>query len=71
MSKTTLDKLLGIQYPVIVAPMFLISNTKMIKAALAHGVTAAFPALNYRTDQELRDAIKKLNPLLINPSVLT
>lgn len=53
----TLDKLLGIDYPVIVAPMFLISNTKMVKAALANGVTAAFPALNYRTDAELRAAI--------------
>jgi nitronate monooxygenase len=67
MSKTTLDKLLGIQYPVIVAPMFLISNTKMIKAALAHGVTAAFPALNYRTDQELRDAIKEIKSFTDKP----
>lgn len=57
---TTLDKLLGIQYPVIVAPMFLISNTKMILAALENGVTAAFPALNYRTDAELRAAIKEI-----------
>jgi nitronate monooxygenase len=52
MRKTlTIDKLLGIQYPLIVAPMFLISNTKMIKAALSSGVTAAVPAMNYRTDQ--------------------
>jgi nitronate monooxygenase len=57
MKHTTLDKLLGIDYPIIIAPMFLISNTKMIKAALRNGVTAAFPALNYRTDQELRAAI--------------
>ncbi len=56
----TLDKLLGIQYPVIIAPMFLISNTAMIKAALDAGVTAAFPALNYRTNQELRDAIAEI-----------
>ena len=56
----TLDKLLGIDYPIIVAPMFLISNTKMIKAALANGVTAAFPAMNYRTDQELRAAIQDI-----------
>jgi nitronate monooxygenase len=54
---TTLDKLLGIDYPIIAAPMFLISNTKMVKAALANGITAAFPALNYRTDAELRAAI--------------
>ncbi len=56
----TLDKLLGIQYPIIVAPMFLISNTKMVKAALDCGVTAAFPAMNYRTDQELRAAILEI-----------
>ena len=57
MTHQTLDKMLNIDYPIIVAPMFLISNTRMIKAALASGVTAAFPALNYRTDQELRAAI--------------
>jgi len=56
----TLDKLLDIDYPVIVAPMFLISNTKMVIAALNAGVTAAFPALNYRTDQELRNAIQEI-----------
>lgn len=56
----TLDKLLGIDYPIIVAPMFLISNTKMVKAALDNGVTAAFPALNYRTDKELRAAIQEI-----------
>lgn len=56
----TLTQLLPIQYPVIVAPMFLISNTKMIKAALESGVTAAFPALNYRTDAELRAAIAEI-----------
>jgi nitronate monooxygenase len=60
MTPTTLDKLLGIDYPIIVAPMFLISNTKMIKAALNAGVTAAFPAMNYRTDHELRAAIVEI-----------
>lgn len=60
MSQVTLDKMLGIKYPVIVAPMFLISNTRMIKAALKAGVTAAFPALNYRTDRELREAIAEI-----------
>src|SRR5690242_1410273 len=60
MKNTTLDQMLSIDYPVIIAPMFLISNTKMIKAALQCGVTAAFPALNYRTDQELRNAIQDI-----------
>ena len=60
MSRATLDQMLGIDYPVIMAPMFLISNTKMIRAALQHGITAAFPALNYRTDAELRSAIAEI-----------
>ncbi|MBT1700609.1 nitronate monooxygenase [Fulvivirgaceae bacterium PWU4] len=67
MSRITLDKLLGIDYPMIVAPMFLISNTKMVKAALASGVSAAFPALNYRTDQELRAAIREIKQFSSKP----
>jgi nitronate monooxygenase len=63
----TLDKLLGIDYPVIAAPMFLISNTSMVKAALANGITAAFPALNYRTDQELRSAILEIKKFSSKP----
>ena len=63
----TLDKMLGIDYPIIVAPMFLISNTKMIKAALSNGVTAAFPAMNYRTDEELRAAIKEIKAFSSKP----
>jgi nitronate monooxygenase len=67
MSTVTLDKMLGIQYPVIVAPMFLISNTKMIIEALNNGVTAAFPALNYRSDQELRAAINAIRQATSKP----
>jgi nitronate monooxygenase len=67
MSATTLDQLLDIEYPVLVAPMFLISNTKMVIAALQSGVTAAFPALNYRTDQELREAIQAIRQATSKP----
>ena len=67
MPRPTLDKLLGIDYPVIVAPMFLISNARMVKAALANGITAAFPALNYRTDQELRAAIQDIKAASSKP----
>lgn len=67
MLPVTLDKLLGIDYPIIVAPMFLISNTKMVKTALDCGVTAAFPALNYRTDKELREAIQEIKAYTDKP----
>lgn len=63
----SLKEMLGIKYPVIVAPMFLISNTKMIIAALEGGVTAAFPALNYRTDAELRAAIAEIRKATDKP----
>ena len=55
-----LTQLLGIQYPIIVAPMFLISNEEMVINALESGVTAAFPALNYRTIKELDQVISTI-----------
>lgn len=55
-----LTDLLDIQYPVIMAPMFLVSNVTMVKAALDAGITGAIPALNYRTVEELDKAIKEL-----------
>jgi nitronate monooxygenase len=58
--ETALTKMLGIEHPIIMAPMFLVSNTDMIVAALESGITAAFPALNYRTDSELRAAITEI-----------
>ncbi len=67
MGRKNLEELLGIDYPVIVAPMFLISNAKMVKAALAQGVTAAFPALNYRTDQQLRETIQEIRAFSSKP----
>jgi len=58
--KILLEDLLGIDYPIIMAPMFLISNSKMVIGALNSGITGAIPALNYRTDQELRNAIQEI-----------
>ena len=53
-------KMMGIKYPVIMAPMFLVSNTQMVIVALESGITAAIPALNYRTDAGLRSAIAEI-----------
>lgn len=58
--KTPFTKMLGIDYPIIMAPMFLVSNTKMIIAALENGITAAIPALNYRKDEDFRAAITEI-----------
>ena len=40
--------------------MFLVSNEQMVVAALDNGITAAFPALNYRTIEELRHVITQI-----------
>ena len=60
MEKTSLTQLLNIKYPIIMAPMFLVTNTKMMIEALNSDIAACVPSLNYRTDQELRDAIKEM-----------
>lgn len=57
---TDLTKLLSIKYPIIQAPMFLVSNTAMVKEAMNAGIAGCIPALNYRTLEELRSAIKEL-----------
>ncbi len=55
-----LTKLLNIKHPVIQAPMFLVSNAKMVIEAMNGGIAGCIPALNYRTLDELRTAIKEL-----------
>lgn len=60
MQKSTLTELLKIKYPVIIAPMFLVSNTKMVIEGMKSGVAGCIPALNYRTLPELRTSIQEL-----------
>lgn len=56
----SLTEILPIKYPIIMAPMFLVSNAKMLIAAGNAGITGAVPALNYRTDEEFRKAIAEI-----------
>ena len=58
--KTTLCDILNIKYPIIMAPMFLVSNSEMLVEALKSGITGCVPALNYRTDDKFREAISKV-----------
>lgn len=55
-----LSKMLGIEFPIIVAPMFLVSNKEMIIESIKAGVTGAIPALNYRTVDELKAVIREI-----------
>ena len=60
MQKQSLTSLLNIKYPIIMAPMFLVSNTKMVIEGMKSGIAGCIPALNYRTLEELRTAIQEL-----------
>lgn len=58
--ETQLTKLLNIKYPIIQAPMFLVSNVAMVTEAMKAGIAGCIPALNYRTVDELKTAIHQL-----------
>jgi nitronate monooxygenase len=58
--KTALTDLLGTELPIIMAPMFLVTNTKMIVAAAESGVAGCIPALNFRTIEELEVGLKEI-----------
>ncbi|WP_281616108.1 nitronate monooxygenase [Flammeovirga sp. SubArs3] len=64
---TPLTEMLGIKYPIIMAPMFLVSNADMLIAAINSGITGTVPALNYRTDKEFRAAIQQIRSAADGP----
>ena len=66
-SALSLTNLLNIKYPIIMAPMFLVSNTKMIIVGIEAGITGAIPAMNYRTTAELRTAIQSIKKEVNGP----
>ena len=60
MIKPTLQDLLQIEHPVIMAPMFLVSNVPMSIEGMKQGIATCIPALNYRTLDDLRASCKAL-----------
>ena len=59
-NNTSLCNILNIRYPIIMAPMFLISNADMVIEAINSGITGCIPAHNFRTDSEFKDAIEMI-----------
>jgi nitronate monooxygenase len=55
--KTEFTDLLGIQYPIIGGPMFLVSYEEYVIAISEAGGLGAFPLPNYRTLDDLRQAL--------------
>ncbi|MDE3268664.1 MAG: nitronate monooxygenase [Pseudomonadota bacterium] len=57
---TTFTKMFGLRYPIVCAPMFLVSNIRMVCAASAAGGLGAMPALNYRPLPKLKEALQQI-----------
>ncbi len=61
-----LNQLLKIDFPIIMAPMFLVSNKAMMEAGIKAGIMATFPTLNYRKEGELSTLLDELNGIAKN-----
>lgn len=60
MISTWLTKTFEIKYPIILAPMFLVSNNQMLIEAYRSGFMGCIPSLNFRTKKEFEDALIEL-----------
>lgn len=61
--KNRFTAMLGIEFPMIMAPMFLVSNVEMVKEAMKSGIAGTFPTLNFRKEGELENALSELSAL--------
>lgn len=61
MISTKLTKLFNIDLPIIMAPMFLVSDINMVKAAISNRIIGTFPTLNFRDIEKLDEALQELN----------
>lgn len=71
---TALSTKLGLRYPIVCAPMFIISNKEMLLACAEAGILGAMPSLNARTIEGLRSDLEWLRartdkPFAINMTI--
>lgn len=60
MINTWLCKTFNLKYPILMAPMFLVTNNKMLIEAAKAGITGCIPALNFRTLPDFENALQDL-----------
>ena len=67
MIKTKVTEMIGCKYPIIAGTMARISNPEFVAAVSNAGACAVLASANYRTPDDLRDAIKKTRSLTNQP----
>ncbi len=55
--RTPLADRLGLKYPIVCAPMFIISNKEMVLASAEAGILGSMPAINLRSREEFRESL--------------
>ena len=71
---TPLSRRLGLRYPIVSAPMFILSNREMLLACAEAGILGAMPSLNARTPEKMREDLEWLRaktdkPFAINMTI--
>jgi nitronate monooxygenase len=60
MTSNWLTATFKLKYPIILAPMFLISNNQMLIEAAKSGIMGCIPSLNFKSPEEFEKAMKDL-----------
>ncbi len=58
--KTPITDMLGIDLPILGAPMFLVSYPDLVVAVSEAGGIGCFPSLNYRTPEQLKEGLAEI-----------
>jgi nitronate monooxygenase len=58
--RNAFTQMLGCRYPIVGAPMFLVSNVAMVTAISEAGGVGTFPALNFRPIEKYIEALKEI-----------
>lgn len=64
---TPFSEMMKVDFPIIAAPMFLVSNEQIVSEASEAGGIGTFPALNYRPIEKYAEALKKVRTLTKKP----
>jgi nitronate monooxygenase len=64
---TPFTSLLGLKYPLIAGPMFLISDENLVTAVSEAGGLGGMPSLNWRKTEEFRAAVQAIKSRTKNP----
>lgn len=64
---TAFTQMMGIKYPIIAGPMFLVSDEQLTAEVGEAGAIGGMPSLNWRTTEEFRAAIRRVKALTKAP----